>query len=287
MDDRKSANCTYRRWDVQGFDYFMKNNNLCDIALVNGEFTWFGPHVLCFKKRYSMLKQKARLLWNLQGDKNTKFFHKVIQNRKCRNRIEKIVLEDKLVSSPEGIKEAFFNTSEAYITKKKLEVFQLYSLISPRLSSEEDNQLEENFCLEEVEDVLKSFSFDKAPGPDGRNSSFIALVPKVKVPTMLKDFRPICLINSVTKLLTKMLAQRLSKVYEKLIDENQFGFVKGLGVGWIKWIRDLFECLRISVLVNGYPSKEFNITNGLRLYAIIKRNQESISMLSVTLWIED
>ena len=63
--------------------------------------------------------------------------------------------------------------------------------------------------------------------PKGLNSSFIALIPKIKDPQSFNDFRPISLIGCVYKIIAKLLANRLSKVMNHLIDERQTTFVKG------------------------------------------------------------
>lgn len=63
--------------------------------------------------------------------------------------------------------------------------------------------------------------------PKGFNSSFISLVPKVKDPNEMHDFRPISLINCSAKLLTKILANRLTPLMSKLIDDTQTWFIKG------------------------------------------------------------
>jgi hypothetical protein len=41
------------------------------------------------------------------------------------------------------------------------------------------------------------------------NSAFITLVPKVNNPSKVNDFRPISLINSIFKIITKLLGDRL------------------------------------------------------------------------------
>lgn len=111
----------------------------------------------------------------------------------------------------------------------------------------------------EVEATLKNMEDDKAPGLDGlnirslkflrplisskvmnflerfqmtatlpndMNSSFIALIPKVAEPTLIKDFRPITLINTTVKILTKILASRLAGHMNNLISDSQTGFIR-------------------------------------------------------------
>ena len=99
---------------------------------------------------------------------------------------------------------------------------------------------------------------DKAPGPDGftmaffhkcwsvvekdvmdffvyfhqysmfersMNASFLTLIPKKCNVVNIKDFRPISLVGSVYKLLSKVLANRLRVVLDNLISKTQNSFV--------------------------------------------------------------
>jgi len=60
----------------------------------------------------------------------------------------------------------------------------------------------------------------------GINTTFIALIPKVDSPQRLNDFRPISLVGSLYKILSKVLANRLRMVIGKVISDTQFAFVK-------------------------------------------------------------
>ena len=125
---------------------------------------------------------------------------------------------------------------------------------------EAKSRLERRFDKEEVDQVLKDLEADKAPGPDGftmaffqhcwqvlqddimgffekvyehgqfensLNATFLALIPKKNDATNIKDFRPIGLIGSIYKLLSKVLANRLKEVLDDLISESQNAFVGG------------------------------------------------------------
>lgn len=61
----------------------------------------------------------------------------------------------------------------------------------------------------------------------GINSSFIVLIPKKDNSTELKDYRPISLINGVYKIISKLLARRLSRVLNSIISEQQSAIVGG------------------------------------------------------------
>lgn len=58
------------------------------------------------------------------------------------------------------------------------------------------------------------------------NASFTALIPKKKRFVELKDFKLINLTGSVYKLVTKVLAERLTKIMTKLISGQQSAFMK-------------------------------------------------------------
>jgi len=60
----------------------------------------------------------------------------------------------------------------------------------------------------------------------GINSTFIALIPKVKSPQKLNEFRPISLVGSMYEILAKVLANRLKMVIRSVISETQTTFVK-------------------------------------------------------------
>ncbi|KAK1376201.1 hypothetical protein POM88_032394 [Heracleum sosnowskyi] len=55
--------------------------------------------------RDSMLKQKARVEWLKEGDRNSKKFHQAIQKRRVRNSIKKLLCNGRLSSGPLEIKQ--------------------------------------------------------------------------------------------------------------------------------------------------------------------------------------
>jgi hypothetical protein len=60
---------------------------------------------------------------------------------------------------------------------------------------------------------------------------FITLIPKVDNPAKVSsDFRPISLLNSSIKLLTKILANMFQNIILKTIHQNQYGFLKRISI---------------------------------------------------------
>ena len=78
-------------------------------------------------------------------------------------------------------------------------------------------------------DVLKLFKdfFKTGKFVRSLNTTFIVLVPKKFEAEDLKDFRPISLVNSLYKLISKVLANRLKKVISCLVNKAQIAFVEG------------------------------------------------------------
>jgi hypothetical protein len=129
-----------------------------------------------------------------------------------------------------------------------------------RLNEDDRNYLTAPFSLDEIYKVVSDLKHNSAPGPDGLPAEFfhnfwdiikkdiwylcddfckvnldikrlnygvITLIPKVDNAMEMKNFRPICLLNVFYKIITKTLNNRLSSCINKVISENQFGFIKG------------------------------------------------------------
>lgn len=132
-----------------------------------------------------------------------------------------------------------------------------------KLSDYDNESLGKEFNMQEIKDVIFDMRVNSAPGPNGFGVSFfqtfwdslkedvlatfddfhkgqldiqrlnygvITLVPKAKEANIIKQYRPICLLNVDYKWLTKALTSRLTPIAKKIIDPNQTGFIKGRNI---------------------------------------------------------
>jgi hypothetical protein len=85
-------------------------------------------------------------------------------------------------------------------------------------------------CWSMIEkDLLGFFDefYDQGTFAYSLNATFVTLIPKKRNAVNIRDFRPISLIGSIYKILSKVLANRLRKVLDGLIFESQNAFVGG------------------------------------------------------------
>ena len=58
------------------------------------------------------------------------------------------------------------------------------------------------------------------------NSTFIVLIPKEKENETFDSYRPISLCNSLYKIISKIIAERMKKVLSRFITQEQTGFLR-------------------------------------------------------------
>ncbi|GKV48452.1 hypothetical protein SLEP1_g55265 [Rubroshorea leprosula] len=212
------------------------------------------------KIQESMWQQKSRKMWLKMGDANSKFFHRSVKGRWRRNEINSIQIRGDQCRGVNDIKEGVMNYFKGLFSEEEWQRPKLDGISFKQLDEADNDFLTATFSEEDIKNAVWDCDSFKSPGPDGfnfrfikamweeikqdvigfvqefhehgklvrgSNSSFIALIPKVENPYRIEDYRPISLIGVMYKILAKLLANRLRKVLDKIIGEQQMAFIEG------------------------------------------------------------
>jgi hypothetical protein len=211
----------------------------------------------------SRRRQASRVNYIKAGDACTRFFHLKMSARKRRKYIASLKKQDgSLVWTHVDKQQVLQDYFQNLMGKKvnRLRTFNWQNLQLQALEQLPGLELDRPFTQAEIEQAVKGLPNEKAPGPDGftndfyrhcwhiikddvlsafhafhmhhcgalehLNSAQVVLIPKVEIANEPKDFRPISLIHSFAKLLTKVLALRLSAYIDQVISSAQSAFIK-------------------------------------------------------------
>jgi len=208
----------------------------------------------------TMARVRSRIGWLKEGDANTALFHSQARHRKRKNFISKLISNDQVLTSHEEKASEIFSFYETLLGSCEQRENSI-NLDNLELSHHNISDLELPFSEEEVWNTIKHLPSDKAPGPDGYtgrfykmcwniikpdvlaalavvqsgnfrnlqllNTALLTLLPKKEDAVMVKDFRPISLIHSFAKLVTKLVANRLASKLNEMVAANQSAFIKG------------------------------------------------------------
>jgi hypothetical protein len=115
-----------------------------------------------------LIRQKSRVQWLQEGDKNTKFFHNSLLWHKSQNRIETLQKNDGTVAeNHDEIESELVNYYRTLLTEPKgtrqEEIHQIIEVIPTLISVEQNNSLTHQISMEEVEEVVREMPLGKSP----------------------------------------------------------------------------------------------------------------------------
>lgn len=215
-----------------------------------------------FEREEIMARQRSRVEWLREGDRNTAFFHARASARRRTNKIKVLERSDgSRCEDSQGIKGMIVNFFGHFFSSEACPAMEE---VLDAIPSKVDDRMNERLCStysdEEIQAALFHMAPTKAPGPDGFPALFyqthwdlikhdicsvirsflngdtvpdglcdsvIVLIPKVANPVHLSNFRPISLCNVLYKIASKVLANRLKLVLPSIVSAFQSAFVPG------------------------------------------------------------
>ncbi|GJV00311.1 RNA-directed DNA polymerase, eukaryota [Tanacetum coccineum] len=204
-----------------------------------------------------MSKVEKPELWELSWEQDWK------SDYRSQLAIRGTLVNGEWISNPVGVKREFYSHFKNQFSPSYTPRLSFDFVFPNRLSTDQVEDLERLVTYDEVKRAVWDCGANKSPGPDGFtfeffrkfwktldqdvfqavsdffenghiprgcNASFIALIPKIHDAKIVKDFRPISLIGSIYKIITKILANRLCNVLPCLISEVQSAFVSNRNI---------------------------------------------------------
>ncbi|RVW20831.1 putative ribonuclease H protein [Vitis vinifera] len=176
-------------------------------------------------------------VWLKEGDRNTSFFHKMANAHRRRNSMARVKINGTWLTEGNEIRDEVVNVFKVQLSTAGNWSPTLVAFPFARLEALEAARLEEPFFEEEVFEALKSFSGDKAPGPDGFSIAFWQFswgqIPDV--------------------------ALVANETIDLILKSNECAVMCKLDIE--KWC---ISTARLSVLINGTSSSFFQSSRGLR-----------------------
>lgn len=111
------------------------------------------------------METKIKGSWLKEGDKCTKFFHRIANSNRWSNSIELLSVNDLVSSNQPAIKEHIVQLNESLFSEQHNWQPRLDDLAFNSLASKETSRLELPFEEREVLEVVKGMNRDKALGP--------------------------------------------------------------------------------------------------------------------------
>ena len=229
-------------------------------------------------------RQKSRINWLREGDLNTTYFFRICQVRSSYNAIRAFLRFDEVwITDPEEMSNLAVShfcsvLGPTVATTGIVSTRDWFrNLLNYDITPMQRSQMLQIPTPEEIKKIMFRLNPNKAPGPDGLTSGFfkaawdtvgeeviisttqffysgflpasanatiLTLTPKFPGASKITEFRPISCLNTVYKVISRLLVRRLKIILPSLILPSQTAFVQG---------RLLLEnTVLASELINGY-----------------------------------
>lgn len=214
------------------------------------------------RTEYLILSQQVKNNFLVQADRGSKFFHDLIKATRKRRFIASIKGPDGQFTKSQHDMGSQFENYFVKLMGSRIDTTAPSQSIcdrGPKLDPSCFEGLLAPVTKQDVWEVINAMDNNKSPGPDGFNAKFfksawyiigddvfeaiseffasgkllkqinhslIALIPKCEGADDVSQFRPIACCNTLYKIISKILANRIAHVIDSLIDSSQAAFVK-------------------------------------------------------------
>jgi mannosylglycoprotein endo-beta-mannosidase len=212
---------------------------------------------------HTIARQRAPVAGLRDGGANSQFYRILASKRRHRRHIERLPVGDQVVSDQDSNEELATSFYMGLLGTAQHREHEL-NLKAIGLSPVELAGLEAQISEEEAWEAVRAMRANKSPGMDGLSCDFykfcwptvkmdvtaalqavwlgrhhgfdrlnvalIMLLPKKEGAVDLKDFRPISLVHSFARLLTKVVARWLAPRMPEFVDDNQTVFIHGRSI---------------------------------------------------------
>ncbi|KAK1592432.1 hypothetical protein Q3G72_024855 [Acer saccharum] len=210
------------------------------------------------KVEESLWKQRSRVTWMKEGDRNTRFFHAKASAKRSRNRLDGLfdlggvwkAEEDDMVGIIGDYFTSLFNSSKP----SSDQLNAVLNTVNARVPDHLIQFLDASFAAEEIRTALFQMNPTKAPSSDGFptefyqkfwnvvgkdltnlcldclnngqsvkkiNHTLLCLISKVKKVEKMSKIRPISLCNIAYKCISKALANHFRQVLNFVINDSK------------------------------------------------------------------
>lgn len=206
-------------------------------------------------------KQKAAVKWVVERERNTRFFHSLVKQKRCRGRIHFIDDNGQRLTKDEDLQASGARFFQHYLSNDVGDLAPADLVGIQTLSADIDlDRLCDLPSAQEIKEAVFGISADSISGPDSFSAKFfhccweiihtdieqavvdffngnemprsftattIVLIPKTDHPRSWAEYRPISLCNVTNKIISKILNSRFAPILPSLVAPTQSGFTKG------------------------------------------------------------
>ncbi|XP_026459699.1 uncharacterized protein LOC113360405 [Papaver somniferum] len=244
-----------------------------------------------YEIEHSFYEQKSRIHYFTQYDRNTHYFHNYVKLSNMYNTIHTIRDDQgNWLENRDQIYDLLTKHFKNFFTSScpsMVDIEDSLKHVSPIISDKVNATLTAVPSPKEILDIVVALAPWSSPGPDGfpvglykdnwdtvkdeviahvqsfftnryllkhSNYTFITLIPKIKNASFPHDFRPISLSNSVYKIISKILTNRLKPILDGLISPFQSAFIAN---------RQIHDNIIIThEILHAFKKKKKNAKNG-------------------------